>query len=95
MLSQPCPRQTSQPLAPLCPESQVEAYCLYPSFPTPTGTIGAGFRALVAAIAGCSSLRLDGYIGVDWSALRNGLQAELDELGYDVAWLEDSGLTTK
>ena len=48
---------------------------IYPCHPIACGAIKQGYAALAAAIAGHARVLLDGYGGVFWEELRQGLQA--------------------
>ena len=68
-------------------------YNIYPGFPVEPGAISAGYDALAQQIgaqaaAGSRSIIIDGYGGVLWDALREGLAQELAHLGLRAAWTD-------
>src|SRR5436309_2444001 len=82
-------RKTSQFPAPLrhipTPEGQ---YDIYPGFNIGAGKITYGFRRLADLILSSHQhhIIIDGYIGVLWDRLRDGLQKALRERGAASCW---------
>jgi mannose-6-phosphate isomerase class I len=63
----------------------------FPAFTPSEGTVEAGYEALAERIVtampqGLRVLALDGFHGVDWGALRDGLDAALAARGVEAAW---------
>src|SRR5690606_37489406 len=63
----------------------------FPAFSPSEGAIEAGYDALAARLAeavpqGLRVLALDGFHGVDWDALRDGLDGALRARGVEAAW---------
>ena len=63
----------------------------FPAFAPSEGEIETGYGALAARIAeavpaGLRVLALDGFHGVDWDAMRDGLADALGERGVEAAW---------
>jgi mannose-6-phosphate isomerase class I len=92
MIFQPHQRPPSAPRA--FPSTPSRTYCADPTFPTPSGSIRTHFRAMAACLADFPFVRIDGFLGVHWDELRNGLQAEFDALGQDTVWLDAVWLDT-
>jgi mannose-6-phosphate isomerase class I len=66
-------------------------YDRFPAFDLPAGAIEPGYAPLAERIAaaiptGLRVLAIDGFHGVDWDALRDGLAAELASRGIEPAW---------
>lgn len=70
------------------PQPCAGTYNLYPGFPVASGALLVGFSALAQQIAGQAVVVIDGYGGVDWLALRAGLDAALRQQGIRAAWLD-------
>jgi mannose-6-phosphate isomerase class I len=67
-------------------------YDPFPAFTPRQGTLEKGYDALAAAIAegiprGLRVLAIDGYHGVDWGRIREGLLAALGRLGVAPEWV--------
>lgn len=66
-------------------------YNPFPVFPLADGLIGSGYESLAKRITGCGTLILDGYQGVFFETIRDGLQKEFEKSGTDTRW-QDAGL---
>ena len=84
-------RRTSQRLlpqqAPAAPGIPGQ-YDLYPFRRLGDGTIFSGYDSLAEWISRHKMVILDGYIGVDWSAIRESLTASLNRQSVRVLWYE-------
>lgn len=49
--------------------------------------MAVGYRALAERIAAHKQVILDGYVGVFWERLRNGVEKELNALGIEASWV--------
>ncbi|MCA9236384.1 MAG: class I mannose-6-phosphate isomerase [Planctomycetales bacterium] len=65
-------------------------YDLHPVHRVPFGAIGQGFEALAAALVDARTIRIDGYIGVDWEDFRRQLNEQFAALGRRPAWIDVS-----
>ena len=63
-------------------------YSPFPVFPLVDGLIGSGYESLAKRIAGSGTLILDGYHGVFFEMIRDGLQKEFERTGTDARWLD-------
>ncbi|UOE51099.1 class I mannose-6-phosphate isomerase [Mucilaginibacter sp. SMC90] len=83
-------RKTQQFLMPAqltAPFRQAEGYNIYPTAVLETGKIFSGFDSLVAFIAGHKAILIDGYVGVFWERIKEGLQQCLADRGLNVNWI--------
>jgi mannose-6-phosphate isomerase class I len=81
-------RRTTQLPAPShAPTPVAGQYGLYPSHPLPRGAVELGFEALAARLPGSGVVAIDGYAGVLWEALREGLSAALGRRGVRSVWV--------
>jgi predicted NBD/HSP70 family sugar kinase/mannose-6-phosphate isomerase class I len=80
-------RKTSQFLAPAktMPSGQGH-YDVYPGFPVGSGKIHDGFESLAAWIAQHKTVVIDGYMGVCWEQLTEGLNKNLLKRNKKVYW---------
>jgi mannose-6-phosphate isomerase class I len=81
-------RCTAQLLAPAEVSRAVDGYVLHPTFPVAAGSIRLGYDALAGVIAEHRLVRIDGYVGVHWSAFRDRLTTALGNLGVDAGWID-------
>ncbi|MCB0652781.1 MAG: hypothetical protein KDC85_15995 [Saprospiraceae bacterium] len=74
----------------LIPESVVPtapgSYDIYPGFKVPDHSIQAGYESLAGVFEKHQHVILEGYVGVFWEDLRNGIDAHLQERGLKVKW---------
>ncbi|HTJ14806.1 MAG TPA: ROK family protein [Dinghuibacter sp.] len=71
-------RKTTQPLLPITIERErTSAYDRFPFHALENGRIHRGYETLAAWIAQHPKVRIDGYAGVDWDALRTHLTKAL------------------
>lgn len=61
-------------------------YDLYPAFPIAPDKIRLGYDELARALAPHRRIVLDGYVGVEWDAVRAQLDAAYARLGAHPAW---------
>lgn len=83
-------RKTQQFLMPAqltAPFRQAEGYNIYPTAVLETGKIFNGFDSLAAFIAGHKAILIDGYVGVFWERIKEGLQQCLADRGLNVNWI--------
>jgi len=82
-------RLTTQRLAPLThrPDSP-GVYDIYPAHPLGPGRLVAGHGALAQRLADAPCVVIDGYGGVLWGRLRDGLDRALRALGIEPSWLD-------
>ena len=79
-------RKTTQHLIPLKKEEDMQnSYRIYPSFHIDNDMIHVGYETLAKKITNERIVILDGYIGVDWSEVKNSLSTELKKLGLNIA----------
>ncbi len=88
-LSQNGWRKTAQELLPAthCP-TPLGQYDLYPGFPIGSGKIELGWDRLAAHLSQHKQVVIDGYGGVFWDRLRNGLDSALQARGIRAAWID-------
>lgn len=80
-------RKTIQTLLPLEHSPRpLGQYDIYPAFALGSGQIEAGYAALAAKLQNQRRVILEGYAGVFWEEVRQGLDAALRALGKRVAW---------
>lgn len=80
-------RKTTQLLMPASPAPMPAGqYDIYPGFPLGPGKIRLGYTELAAQIQGASHVTIDGFPGVLWAAVREGLSAALARLGVEATW---------
>ena len=81
-------RQSEQPAMPKIIKSDVkEGYNIYPSHSLASGKIFSGYKTLAARLADKKSVAIDGYVGVFWEDVKDGLQQEFSRLGFTVNWI--------
>jgi len=83
-------RLTNQNLVPILKEniSDNHSYSIYPVFDCGTDKISAGFDALVDRIKNEKQIAVDGYVGVDFTNLRNEFSSRLKKLNVNILWKE-------
>jgi mannose-6-phosphate isomerase class I len=81
-------RKTTQPLMPAHADPPPAAYDRYPFHALGDGQISHGYESLAAWIATHPKVRIDGYGGNDWDAIRTHLGAALRRQGKRVAWFD-------
>ncbi|MEO8376874.1 MAG: class I mannose-6-phosphate isomerase, partial [Candidatus Sumerlaeota bacterium] len=80
-------RKTTQHLIPVTHEATtLGTYDIYPGHPLGSGKISIGYDALARRISGESTIILDGYVGIDWEAVRESLCAAFESLGVSASW---------
>lgn len=80
-------RKTTQTLLPLKHNPRpLGQYDIYPGFALGSGQIEVGYAALAAKLQDQPLVILEGYCGVFWDEVRQGLDAALTTLGKRVAW---------
>src|SRR5690606_26788472 len=65
-------------------------YNIYPGHDVGGGEIELGFEALARRLAGLERVVMDGFIGVFWDELRDGLDAALRAGGVTARWVDVS-----
>jgi mannose-6-phosphate isomerase class I len=84
-------RKSIQRLAPIKPAYNIDqAYCLYPAFPVPPGTVEYGFDALADQVVSHHTVRIDGFIGVFWDSFREHLAEALSSINIEAKWIDVS-----
>ena len=86
-------RKSSQSLLPLKTSSMsgiTSGYNIYPYQDLKSGKIFTGYQSLADWIINEKTLAIDGYIGNDWSAVREGLSVFFNEKKLKVLWYETS-----
>jgi mannose-6-phosphate isomerase class I len=84
-------RMTTQHLAPHGPATtEPGQYNMYPAFPVSDGSMSAGFDGMAERLAGAPTVRIDGYVGVFWDQLRDGLDRALRRIGVQARWIDVS-----
>jgi mannose-6-phosphate isomerase class I len=68
-------------------EAYSSAYNIYPTCTLGQGSIHHGYHTLALWIAGHKAVIIDGYVGVFWNAVKEGLQQELEALELKVSWI--------
>ncbi|MDZ7799545.1 MAG: class I mannose-6-phosphate isomerase [Trueperaceae bacterium] len=90
--SEPTARAGSFPPLPRVAPPDPGRYRLVPTHPLPNGQIGLGFDALAErlaeTLAGGGRVWLDGYVGVAWGPLCEGLREALARRGVQAAWVD-------
>lgn len=82
-------RLTTQRLAPARYQATpVGQYDIYPVFPVAPKSVQIGFGPIAEYIAGHRRVMVDGYVGVMWEGLRQGLDTALRALGVRATWLD-------
>ncbi len=64
------------------------SYDIYPAHPVSEGKIETGYKSLANTLIGERTIILDGYIGVDWEEVINGLSFHLREKGKSLDILD-------
>jgi len=69
-----------------------DGYEIYPSYSLPDGRINTDFKSLAKRISLDGTLIIDGYIGVDFTFVRDNLDREFQQIGLSTNWInvEDS-----
>ncbi|HRY34250.1 MAG TPA: class I mannose-6-phosphate isomerase [Bacteroidales bacterium] len=81
-------RKTAQVLLPvLKPEAREGAYDIYPVHPLGGNQISGGYQSLAEEMARRPAVALDGYAGVFFEEIREGLQECFDKAGRPVRWV--------
>ena len=84
-------RQTNQAMAPAEPIGEpTGAYRVYPAHQLGPNTLGWGFASLAEQFVGFQQVRIDGFVGVFWDKIREGLQAVFTHKNMSVAWIDVS-----
>lgn len=85
-------RVTSQPVLPqyLNGNQQQAGYDIYPYHSLGGGKICSGYSALAEWMSGFSQVIVDGFSGVIWSEVQQGLKEAFESLGYKVKWVDVS-----
>ncbi|KAA2243774.1 hypothetical protein F0L74_14955 [Chitinophaga agrisoli] len=80
-------RDSIQPLLPVqLPATTPDGYNIYPTHPLGEGKIHTGYASLAAWIARHELVLIDGYEGIDWSAIQTALTQEFAHTGVSVKW---------
>lgn len=66
-------------------------YNIYPSAHLGSGKIFNGFESLATYIVDNKTVLIDGYGGVFWAQIKEGLQQHFDRLNISVNWIEMAG----
>ncbi len=83
-------RKTTQEIMPqILPRERLgdEKYNLYPFHPLTQGEIYTGYETLAAWMSTQRIVKIDGYVGVNWTFVQNALQAAFTKSGIRVNWI--------
>ncbi|MBS1669573.1 MAG: ROK family protein [Bacteroidetes bacterium] len=86
-------RKSTQPLLPIKVndiELPMNCYGIYPYTHIGLGMIYSGFDSLAKRVMAQKIVVIDGYVGNDWDAIRDGLAMAFKESGIRVLWFEAS-----
>lgn len=90
-------RNTKQHLMPIhATDSTTEGYNVFPTFEINSGNIDRGYDSLAKEIANQKSVKIDGYLGVDWNEFIGGLTTALEKLGVEsIAYSTDAAFKSE
>ncbi|MET4082212.1 mannose-6-phosphate isomerase class I [Pedobacter sp. UYP30] len=82
-------RKTDQPTMPKMLKAAVhKGYDIYPNHSLENGKILNGYETLAIWLADKKSVALDGYVGVFWEDVKDGLEQEFSRLALTVNWVD-------
>lgn len=80
-------RETSQIELPVKDKDEREGYNIYPSFNIGDSTINCGYDSLAKSLVGIPVLKIDGYVGVIFEAVKHQLDEAFSNLDIQAQWI--------